>query len=315
MNEPITEAHYRHEALLYRGLADFVRQTAPFIRGGLEAGEPVLVVTGVPGIAALHAELGGDAERVRFADMAEVGANPARIIPFWQEFIDSEGAAGRPLRGIGEPICAGRGAAEMVECQRHESLLNVAIDPTTPMWLLCPYDTTGLDSAVIEEARRSHPFVTEGTHRRDSRSFRGVDASGAPFAVPLPEPPSRGQTLAFGSGDLGAVRDMVAGRAAEAGLNASRVQDLVVAAHEIAANSVRHGGGRGVLRAWRDNGSLICEFSDPGRFDDPLVDRTRPPPDAAGSRGLWLANQLCDLVQIRTLSSGTVVRVHMRLPS
>ena len=31
-----------------------------------------------------------------------------------------------------------------------------------------------------------------------------------------------------------------------------------------------------------------------------------------GGYGLWLANQLCDLVQIRSLPAGTAVRLHMR---
>jgi hypothetical protein len=48
-------------------------------------------------------------------------------------------------------------------------------------------------------------------------------------------------------------------------------------------------------------------------LEDPLIDRVRPAAHAAGRRGLWLANQLCDLVQIRTLPSGTVVRLHMRI--
>jgi hypothetical protein len=30
-------------------------------------------------------------------------------------------------------------------------------------------------------------------------------------------------------------------------------------------------------------------------------------------RGLWIANQLCDLVQIRSSAAGTVVRMQMRL--
>ena len=31
-----------------------------------------------------------------------------------------------------------------------------------------------------------------------------------------------------------------------------------------------------------------------------------------GGRGVWLANQLCDLVQIRSGAAGTVVRLHAR---
>ena len=63
---------------------------------------------------------------------------------------------------------------------------------------------------------------------------------------------------------------------------------------------------------WQEDSSLVCEVRDKGRFDKPLADRERPASSASAPRGLWLANQLCDLVQIRTLPDGTVVRLHMR---
>jgi anti-sigma regulatory factor (Ser/Thr protein kinase) len=304
-------AGYRHDALLHAGTAEFVARTAPFIRAGVAAGEPVLVVTSGEKIQLLRSELGEDAQRVRFADMAQVGANPARIIPFWSEFVDQCAGAGRPFRGIGEPIWAGRSEAELVECQRHESLLNVALSQETPMWLLCPYDTEALEPEVIREALRSHPFVTEGTTQRESGVFRGNVASAAPFDAPLPPPPSGCHEFEFGPGGLATVREIVAGAAYGAGLRAARVADLVQAAHEVAVNSVRHGGGRGILRVWRDVDALVCEVSDQGRINEPLVGRQRPGARAAARRGLWLANQLCDLVQIRSTPSGSIVRLVM----
>ena len=117
---------FRHEALMYANTAEFVAGTVPFIRAGVEADEPVLVVESVEKIEILRAALGKDAGSVLFADMADVGANPARIIPAWKEFVSRHGGGGRRLRGIGEPIWKGRGPAELVESQRHEALLNVA---------------------------------------------------------------------------------------------------------------------------------------------------------------------------------------------
>jgi anti-sigma regulatory factor (Ser/Thr protein kinase) len=321
MSDIGTHSHrgYRHEALLYAGTAEFVAGTAPFIRGGLAAGEPVMVATSGEKIERLRAELGENAQSVVFADMAHVGGNPARIIPFWQDFVDKSAAFGRPFRGIGEPIWAGRSAAELIECQRHESLLNVALSKETPMWLLCPYDTDGLEPEVIQEAFRSHPFVTEGpppatASRGPQRNsaFRGIDASGAPFDVPLPPPPSGCHEFEFGPGGLTTVREIVAASAYGAGLGPVRAADLVQAAHEVAVNSIRHGGGRGALRVWREENALICEISDQGRIDEPLVGRERPGTKAATPRGLWLANQLCDLVQIRSLPAGSVVRLVMK---
>ena len=305
-------AGYRHDALLYKGTAEFVARTAPFVRDGVIAGEPVMVVTSAQKIKLLQSELGQDAQGVRFADMAEVGANPARIIPFWSEFVNESAGAGRPFRGIGEPIWAGRSEAELVECQRHESLLNVALSQETPMWLLCPYDTEALEPEVIREALRSHPFVTEGTTQRESGVFRGNVASAAPFDDPLPPPPTGCHEFEFGPGGLTTVREIAAAAAFGAGLGGGRAADLVQAAHEVAANSVRHGGGRGVLRVWRSADALVCEFSDQGQIDEPLVGRERPSAQAAARRGLWLANQLCDLVQIRAAPSGSIVRLLMQ---
>src|SRR2546421_585138 len=77
---------------------------------------------------------------VEFADMAKVGRNPARIIPVWRQFVSERAAGGGRIRGIGEPVWAGRGPSELAEAQRHEALLNLAFAGTPGMWLLCPYD-------------------------------------------------------------------------------------------------------------------------------------------------------------------------------
>jgi anti-sigma regulatory factor (Ser/Thr protein kinase) len=298
---------------MYAGIDDFLAGTVPFVRSGLEADEPVLVVESAAKISMLRAALGPDAEQVYFADMAGVGANPARIIPAWRDFVQQHGGVGSPLRGIGEPIWKERGPFELIECQRHESLLNTAFASGDPWWLLCPYDTVALDPAVIDEARRSHPYVTDGHDFRHSNDYRGLEASGAPFDAPLPEPSAVAQELAFQAGDLVAVRGLVYRRATGARLDATKAANLVLAVNEVATNSLLHGGGKGTLRVWDDSSALTCEVRDSGTFNSPLVDRERPAAGASGPRGLWLANQLCDLVQIRTFATGTAVRLHMWL--
>ena len=305
---------FRHEALFYAGPDDFVRGAASFLRAGVAAEEPALVVVDAAKIDLLREELDGTAEHVYFADMVEVGTNPARIIPAWREFVSRHAPSGRRLRGIGEPVWPERSAAELAECERHESLLNLAFAGGPSWWLLCPYDTEALEPAVVEEARRTHPFVLEDGAGRASAAYYGVDAIAAPFAEPLPEPQGSTAELAFEAGPLDALRAFVAHHAAEAGLAATRATDLVLAVHELATNSLRHGGGRGTLRIWREPEALICEVRDGGRIDEPLVGRERPGNRRTDGRGLWLANQLCDLVQIRCFPTGSVVRLHMRIP-
>jgi anti-sigma regulatory factor (Ser/Thr protein kinase) len=308
---PATESSFRHEALLYAGETEFVDSTLPFIRDGLESDEPTLVVVDADKIRRLRAELDGDAERVNFADMTTVGQNPARIIPAWRAFVDEHRGTGRRLRGIGEPVSARRGPAELVECQGHESLLNVAFAGTAAWWLLCPYDTQALDADVIEEARRSHPHIWERGRHRPSPECRDLTEMAAPRAAPLPEPEATSRTFSFeGPGSLPLVRNFVADQAAAAGLDMFSTVELVAAVHEVAANSVSHGGGEGVLRAWQNGDSLIFEVRDRGYLDQPLAGRESPALDAEGGRGLWLANQFCDLMQIRSSEAGTVVRLH-----
>ena len=135
---------FRHEALLYRGPDGFLAGSLPYIRTGLAADEAILVAVDAPKIRSLRGALGADADRVQFADMAVLGHNPARIIPAWREFADANAG---PVRGIGEPIWAGRGATELVECQLHEALLNVAFADRADFRLLCPYDTLARPAA------------------------------------------------------------------------------------------------------------------------------------------------------------------------
>ena len=301
---------FRHIALMYAGLADFVEQNGAFLREGIEREEPTLVMVGPEKIEALRDDLGDDAHRVYFIDMTKAGRNPAWIIPAWREF--ANGHPDRRLRGIGEPIWAGRTPDELVECQRHESLLNHAFADADGFTLLCPYDTDALSEAVIEEARRSHPCLAHAGEERASDSYRGVDACATPFAEPLPEPETVVHGLPFNADTIESVRRSVARHAEREGLPSVRRDDLVLAVNEIASNSVRHGGGYGRLRVWTEDESVVCEVRDRGAILEPLAGRERPRPGQPDGYGLWLAHQVCDLVQVRALPRGGAVRLHMR---
>lgn len=302
-------ASYRHEALLHDGDAQLVAGLLPFVRDGLEAGQPVMVALPWWQLVPLAAALGPDADRVELVDMTQLGANPARIIPGWQRFLDRSGG---PSRGVGAPVWAARGAAELAECQLHEALLNVAVDPDLPLWLRCPYDTATLAPATIAEAHRSHPIIVAADGYAGSRTYGGAHHVRELFAAGLPEPRGPVDGLEFADDDLGAVRDRVTRHARATGLDPERVWELGLAVHEVAANSVRHGGGHGRLRLWHETAAVVCEVADAGIIDDPLAGRRRPAPDEVDGRGLWLANNLCDLVQVRSTDEGAVVRLTVR---
>ena len=303
---------FRHEAFLYSGEEEFLAGATSFIRGGLEGDEAIMVVVDAPKIDLLRSELGGEADEVVFADMAVAGVNPARLIPAWLKFLASETVKGRRTRGIGEPVNPDRTPAELSECHRHEALLNLAFADSENLWVLCPYNTEALAPEVVEEAYHTHPYVLGGHGPRVSAAWSGPEGASVPFSEPLPTPADTPRELHFDPEALPVLRRLVSGLAASAGLDADRVSDLVLAVNEVATNSISYGGGGGLLRVWREPDRLICEVHDSGTIEDPLVGRAMP--SAEGSRhGLWIANQTCDLVQLRSFADGTVVRMHMRL--
>jgi anti-sigma regulatory factor (Ser/Thr protein kinase) len=91
--------------------------------------------------------------------------------------------------------------------------------------------------------------------------------------------------------------------------------DLALVVHEVAMNSVRHGGDRGRFRLWSDGDAVDAQVDGAGTIADPLAGRRRPGASSESGRGLWLANHLSDLLQVRSSEHGTSVRVHMAVRS
>jgi anti-sigma regulatory factor (Ser/Thr protein kinase) len=304
---------FRHQVAFYEDADAYLERTVPFIREGLDGDEAVLVAVPEEKAELLRGELGTDAGAIGLEDITEFGRNPARIIPVWRGFAERY-PVGTPIRGIGEPIWPGREADELEECHRHEALLNRAFGDAAGFTLLCPYDSAALPDADLQRALHTHPELAG----RDSASLAspswgegGTDPG--PFAGELAAPPSGAPEFRYGVADLHELRAFAARAAASAGLSDERAEDLILAASELAANSVVHGGGRGRATAWDHDGALFFETRDEGRIDDALAGRVRPAPTEAKGRGLWMANQLSDLVQVRSSATGTAVRLRFAL--
>lgn len=297
-----------HDALLYSGNEEYITAIRDFTRGGVEGGGAVLIAVPQPKLAVLRASLGDLGGRVQFADMRQIGINPARIIPFVKAFIDEHRQ--RPVRFVGEPIWVGRSEAETVEAVRHEGLLN-AVFARAGAQILCPYDTGELSADVLDDARRTHPTVLEGGRRCRCGDYVDPLETYAADGRPLPEPTVDPLKVSV-DGELVSFRSVVKEHAQSAGMGPDRVASFLIAANEAAANTLVHAGGNGSARLWHDEHEVVCEVSDAGVIEDPLVGRRTPPADRSGGRGVWLMNQLSDLVELRSGARGTVVRIHMR---
>jgi anti-sigma regulatory factor (Ser/Thr protein kinase) len=303
---------FEHEALLYDGPDDFLSRTVPFLTAGLEARDPMLVAVPAPRIRALQAELGDGADEITFVDMLELGVNPARILPAWTAFLSQAELQGGTPRGVGEPVWFGRNADELAECERHEALLNVAFAGRRPWLLLCPYDVAALPAAVLDAAERTHCAVHRRGRRTPTATYPDLEAMALPHTAPLTPIPAHARTLTFGVAELRSVRHLVAEVARAGELAPNRADDLALAAHELATNSILHGGHIGVVNVWLHDGAVVVDVRDAGEIHDVLVGRRHPHPDSIGGRGVWMANQLCDLVQVRQIPTGTAVRLHQR---
>jgi hypothetical protein len=209
-------------------------------------------------------------EHVGLADMRSLESNPARIIPAWSAFVEQATAdGGRPL-GIGEPVWPERTFAELTECERHESLLDVAFDDGPAWRLVCPYDLDRLEDKVIEAAYRTHSLLA---HDGESNGFRHEHNNPAgPFEGFLPSPVAGFEELAFGREEPG---------------------DTPHAAHRRArAGDQRAGHQQHSLRRWRRapasmEGGGHTDVRDPRWRTHRRASCRTPAPETGGAEWTW----------------------------
>jgi anti-sigma regulatory factor (Ser/Thr protein kinase) len=126
-------------------------------------------------------------------------------------------------------------------------------------------------------------------------------------------PPAGAMVLGYRA-EQSRVRQAAAGYARASGLDEDRVQDVVLAVGELAGNTLKHTSGPGTLTMWTAAGELLAQIDDGGHIHAPLPMAHAGAPGFASGQGLWLVEQLCDRVDIRTGPGGTSIRIHVRLP-
>jgi anti-sigma regulatory factor (Ser/Thr protein kinase) len=299
-----------HAALFYLTQDEFTTAVVDFIESGLSAGEPVLVAATGPNLHRLQERLDPPGEFLTWTDMTCSGSNPRRVTGAVRLFAEEH--RGQPIRVVQEPAWPSRPAGELCEATRHEALVNLALAGAQAD-VLCAYDLR-LDAGTITGAQRTHPVVIRDGRQQASISYTTDVVIPAECDGPLSSPPPRAVTLTYRQNQF-AVRRFAAGHARLAGLSPDRTVDLVMAVGELAGNTLIHTSGPGTVTMWVAGGEIICQVSDGGHIRDPLAGTRRPDAaDPSRGRGLWVVDQLCDLVEMRTGPAGTMIRLHMRLP-
>jgi anti-sigma regulatory factor (Ser/Thr protein kinase) len=304
-----------HQALLYGSEEEFLTSTVPFIRDGLNCGDPIRVATTGRNTGWLQVALGTDARHVTFCDSSQWYRHPVRTLAALHHTVHAAARGGQRLRLIEDPMCTTRTRQESKEWARYESLVNAALARVNAA-LVCTYDTRLVESEIVAEVARTHPELVVHGDSRPSSSYVDPVVFNAEFdKLPLPEPPPSALRLKFdGVSQLSTLRGFVISYVTWAGAAVQAAEQFVQAVDEVATNAIDHAGGSGLLRVWTDPQWISCEVSDTGDgLRDPLAGRL-PTGFTVRGRGLWLARQLCDLVELHSDPGGTTVRLHLALP-
>ncbi|MEU7875422.1 ATP-binding protein [Dactylosporangium sp. NPDC049140] len=106
--------------------------------------------------------------------------------------------------------------------------------------------------------------------------------------------------MTFDLDGLYQLRAALAAHAGEITADKDQIDNPLIVAGELAANSVRHGAGRGRLQLWHRETVLYCRVSDdgPGIGDLTLGHTRLDPAHTDGGRGLWLCRQLTSELRI-----------------
>jgi anti-sigma regulatory factor (Ser/Thr protein kinase) len=280
-----------------------------FLADASTAGEPVLVA--FPGMRLKRVRDGLQATdgAVEFQDIQESGRNPGRLFAMLESWVEGHEPPDGRVRVVCEALWPGRTQPERIECLRQEALLNASM-AEVPATILCSYDAAQLDEETLDGAELTHSTLLQEGRGRPSPRYAAVDQLALADSWPLP-PPSEPVIEHPLQGSLSAWRRAVAEDPLVAGLPPERREDLVVAVNEAVINAVQQGAERCAATLWHDGEGVVAEVRTESRIENPLVGRRRPAPDARSGRGLWLIHQICDLVELRSGSTGTTVRMHV----
>jgi anti-sigma regulatory factor (Ser/Thr protein kinase) len=280
----------------------------PRMLPSLDDGAPVVAVLDDTTRAEVRRVLGDAADHVEFPDPAVVHrVPPFTVASRWARL------SRRVRTGTGRATVVGQHVDGLPGCgENHWARLDIALNVAVvglPITVLCPYRTDDRELARVEA---THPLLVTADGLVSSGTYR--PPTEALIQYPPPPPPELGPftaELAFSADDLGELRHLVAEVAGRGPTPPDRVADLVLAVNEIGSNSVEHGPGGGRLRLWATDEAVVAEIADHGSADLPFPGMVAPPAAGIRGRGLWLASELCDVLQVWSDREGTVVRIRM----
>jgi len=298
---------YFHEAAYYDSDAQLLDIVVPFLREGLDVGEPTVVALGEAHTALVRRAI-PNGSGIRYLAGADMYARPAAAIHSYRQLMSNLVADGASqIRILGELEPWMFGATWDWWC-RYESAINRAYNDF-PLWTICAYPTATTPPDVLADVVRTHPMTASpGARHHVNPDFVDPDVLLGRPRAPADDPLQRRPPVAeltdpmpydARQAVLAAAPDAVRGRDLEA---------FLTAVSEAVTNAIRHGQPPVRVRLWTDTDRILLTVTDhgPGPTDPfaGLLPRNGLEP---GGLGLWLAHQLCShVVMYRDHNSFTV---------
>lgn len=303
-----------HEALLHRSDREFLDVSVPFLRGGVAAGEPTVVALGAGKVDLLRSTLGREARSLSFLPSGAQYVRPSGAIGAYRDLFARHVRDGaRQVRVLGA-LPAAATAATWAWWARYEAGVNLAYDEF-PVWSMCTYDARTVREEVLDDVRRTHPYLATAAGQVAnpdfvaaaeflSRPAGGVDPiESTPPLVELVDP-------------VPADARRAADEAARAsGCTGTEVRDFVASVSEVVTNALGHGTPPVLLRVWSAADRLVATVTDQGRGPrEPTAGLVRAAGSTSSGTGLWLAHQSCAHVVLGTDPDSFTVRLVVGQP-
>jgi anti-sigma regulatory factor (Ser/Thr protein kinase) len=294
----------RHNALVYADDDEYLARAVPFVREGLSAGDGVIVAHTKPGLAMMREALGADAGAVTFVDVGSAYTRPAQTLAAYHKVFVELLRQAPSLRAISD-VQVGSDAGEWDLWTVYEAVATRSF-AHLPVWVLCTYDAEGLPDPVLEAVWQTHAEVLADGTWRTSGDYEDPDHL-LRRLTPAPEPLPELRSIPFGP-DVEAFRELLARELLAERVPETQVLAMLLAATEIAANALEHGGGVEDVRVGRAQGRFVCEVIDRGEgFDDPAAGYLAPRPGSGA--GLWVARQLTWRLELFQAAAGFTSRI------
>ena len=311
-------ASYVHEYTTFASGDQLLAETGPWLRDAIDRGDAVALACSDDHNRAILEALDSH-EGVVVLPRSEIYRKPVEAIDYYRDMMRDhvpEGTARVRLLGEVDFGAEPRGWAEW---GRYEALCNYALAPYA-LWTVCAYDERTLPTPVLGTAPLTHPYRRHHGEQvvnpafADPASLLLAHELATDPVAPAADPPAATYTGIF---DFPRMHDGLREVLADQGLTGDKVDDVLIAVHEVTSNALRHGVPPVTVRAWVTPRHVECTVTDHGAgFEDILAGYVRDEAEDAAlpdeGLGLWIARRLCDELAAVRSGQGFTVRLMFR---